>query len=111
MSKPEPLPHPAELALFQHALDHVEREIVLLTLGAETSRQIRDAIGARGMEGLTAALRLQDELARHNGDVRCQRQRWRNQVGSWLCIPSESVTLSSVAAVLRDPSKGTLLGA
>jgi transposase InsO family protein len=109
MINPQSLPHPAELALFRHSLDHVEREVAVLTLAAETSRQIRDAIGAGGMEGLTVALRLQDELARHNGDMRCQRQRWRNQVGAWLGIPSENVTLSSVASVLSGPAQRTLL--
>jgi hypothetical protein len=36
MVKPESLPHPAELALFRDSLDHVEREVVVLTLAAET---------------------------------------------------------------------------
>jgi hypothetical protein len=63
------------------------------------------------MAGLSVVLRLQEELARHNGDMRCQRQRWRNQVGAWLGMPSQNVTLAAVAAVLSGPSQRTLLGA
>jgi hypothetical protein len=95
--------------LEQQCLAQIERETAFLTALEAMAAQLREAIGASATNGWSAALRLQEEMARQAAETHIQRQQWRAGAATTLGIAAEQVTLTMLAARFGEPAKAALL--
>ncbi len=89
-------------------LKHLRREEEVLRDKRDTLERIHDALVGAELDGLHALHETQEEAAHVTGLLREQRDQFREQVGTLLQLPSETVTVRQVVAAIPEKERGSV---
>jgi uncharacterized membrane protein YccC len=83
-------------------LKHLQREEEALRAKLEMLRQVHEALVHGEIDSLEQLNQSQDEAARTTQELLAEREHFRSHVGQLLQLPSESVTVRQVLALLPE---------